>query len=104
MKIASIIFATYIAALSVVPCTDGYACSDEETAITASINDSHSEEEEDACSPFCVCTCCATHIQLTYTYDIAFSNLIQNTELITFYVEHTLANKASSIWQPPRIS
>lgn len=93
--------------LSVYPCTDGKTCADEikmEIVVSDNSNHNHSSNERDLCSPFCICSCCSAHIQLTYTASIGEFDPLHNTELGTLYFERPLLNDAKAIWQPPKIS
>lgn len=56
MKNISLILAFIILGLSFYPCSDGMYCDEQHE--TTSHN--HSEDENDACSPFCICVCCGS--------------------------------------------
>ena len=106
MRVMRFLLAMFVLALSVYPCSDKETCADErKTGVTfASVTDhDHTSSEVDQCTPFCICACCAAHIQLNRLSSIAFSNLIHNTQVATFYFEKPLLDNAKSIWQPPKI-
>lgn len=107
MKLTRFIIACYLLFLAVYPCSDKETCADEQKAgITFVENSSHnhSNAEQDFCTPFCICSCCAAHIQLNYTTDISLAMLEHNTKLVTLYFERPLLNDAKAIWQPPKLS
>jgi hypothetical protein len=107
VKVIRFLLAIHIGFLSVYPCSDSETCADEQkSGITYVDNNSHehSSDEQDLCSPFCICACCAAHIQLNHVADITFTNMIHNTKVSTLYREKPMLNNSHSIWQPPKIS
>lgn len=98
----TMILATYIFALMVLPCND--ACNSAELteiAIEHAAQTNH-QNDNDVCSPFCFCSCCATamtelHVPgysyMPYISAKGFSPLSQS------YFSQDIA----SIWQPPKI-
>ncbi|HEU5292046.1 MAG TPA: DUF6660 family protein [Cyclobacteriaceae bacterium] len=107
MKTIRLIAAIYIFLLSVCPCTDRETCADEEKGFVTFSDDTghhHTANELDYCSPFCICSCCSTHAQPTYSTNISNSNPLHNTQVNTLYVERPLFHNAKAIWQPPKIS
>lgn len=107
MKLIRFIIACYLLFLAVYPCSDRETCVDERKAGITFIESgthNHSNEEQDFCTPFCICSCCAAHIQLNYTTDISLATLDHNTKLVTLYFERPLLNNAKAIWQPPKLS
>ncbi len=100
------ILAIYITALTVFPCSDPYTCKDElqKGKQVMSISDhEHSEDEQDVCTPFCICSCCAAHIRLSSASDIDFAGVIHNTKQTIPYLEKLVLSDHNHIWQPPRI-
>jgi hypothetical protein len=96
----------YVIALSVYPCSDGNTCADEIKNGQQSIGVSdheHSDSEEDLCSPFCICSCCAAHIKLSPISDLNFPTVVHNTKEIIPYLEKQIVFDHNHIWQPPRI-
>ncbi len=97
MKIIVYILALTILGLSVYPCSDGLHCDEEEK--TTSHN--HSEDENDNCSPFCVCACCGTSY---------IENKVKVIEPVTeqmdflpifHYSFHYFFSYHLTIWHPP---
>jgi hypothetical protein len=101
------IFAIYILFLSVSPCNDQEIHADEQNSETGisitNANHNHNDDAEDACTPFCICSCCAASIQLTHITSISFAPPIHNTAVNTAYFEKPLLSNIKSIWQPPRL-
>lgn len=107
MRVIRFLFTMYVLALAVYPCSDKETCADERktgiTFITVTDHD-HTSSEVDHCTPFCICSCCAAHIQLNCLSDISIANLVHNTKLPTLYFEKPLLNNAKAIWQPPKVA
>jgi hypothetical protein len=99
MKFSAFIIAFYLLLLAAMPCNDNEEC--ENQAKTEQASHTDHEDEEEGCTPFCVCACCPTHV---YVSDLSNGNLSIpifsvisseiNTEINSF-ISHT-------IWQPPR--
>lgn len=64
--------------------------------------EAHDNAEQDACSPFCICTCCATLVQLSFTSVLSFVSWESYTLLLTPYLEHIVVADTLTIWQPPK--
>jgi hypothetical protein len=91
--------------MAVYPCSDGATCLDEVKAgiVNADQSDhNHGSAEEDLCTPFCICSCCAAHIQLKTSPSYGAVAPLHNTPLATAYLEKPLLTNGQSIWQPPR--
>lgn len=106
VKAIRFIFALYVLFLAVYPCSDSQTSVDERKtgfAFVDAADYQHATDEQDSCTPFCICSCCAAHIRLALTPEIDFSNLLDNTNLNSFYFERPFLNNSQSVWQPPRI-
>ena len=97
-----LIFALYILSLAVMPCADGYTDVSADTVVVIESPAGH--QDEDLCAPFCICSCCASHIQLNYVAEIKCSPHKYDTKFITLYVINAAVTQTASIWQPPRVS
>ncbi|MDZ4794344.1 MAG: DUF6660 family protein [Bacteroidota bacterium] len=95
----------FILFLSCLACSDSNECKDE-TAIAIASTDTprdHNHDEE-ACTPFCTCSCCAVSIFYSIIPKILDLKIIFQPE------KHLISNIAFnteayySIWQPPKIS
>jgi hypothetical protein len=105
MRISALILSLIILCLAVYPCGDADTCIDEQRSGTANVSDTdhdHSSREQDNCTPFCVCSCCATHIQLPLDFTLSFHPAEHNTRVLTAYLDRPLLMDGLSIWQPPR--
>ncbi|HZY79523.1 MAG TPA: DUF6660 family protein [Cyclobacteriaceae bacterium] len=105
MKLIHIILAVYVVFLDLRPCGDIDTCVDEQRAgisVTTVDKHNHSEEEQDLCTPFCICACCSSHVQVGYSSTIDSNRVGHNTKLTIPYNEGVLTNTHQSIWQPPR--
>ena len=95
----------YLLVLGLSACSDVQACSDDvKTEITAAQNHEEHREHPEACSPFCICACCATS-----SFSAAASRTIElqppfQKERYSFYNSDLLADMDSPVWQPPRLS
>jgi hypothetical protein len=104
MRAISFIMSVVTFCLAVYPCGDRYECADDlASEMVMSNNDQHPFGEQDVCTPFCICTCCATHVQLPIDFDLSILNPEHNTPVITAYLEKSLSSAGISIWQPPRL-
>ncbi|MBN8577965.1 MAG: hypothetical protein J0L66_13560 [Cytophagales bacterium] len=106
MRVIRFLFALYVLALSAYPCSDKETCMDERKAGMAfiSVTDhDHTSREIDQCTPFCICACCAAHVQLTSRANQEFSIFAHNTKQRSSYFERSVSNIGHSIWQPPKI-
>ena len=102
-----LLLALYILFLAVYPCSDKETCVDERKAGIVFVDNSshaHSGSEQDVCTPFCICACCAAHIQMSPGSSITLAIPVHNTELPTLYFEKPLLNSAKAIWQPPKLA
>lgn len=103
MKVIRLLFALYILAIAVYPCGDVDTCVDEQKVGIAVVeHENHSTTEQDACSPFCICSCCASHVQIRGIATLRMTNAIHNTTISTLYIEKPFLENGHSIWQPPR--
>jgi hypothetical protein len=90
------------------PCNDVKAQSkvDNHKKVTVNMEDSHSDNSDDACSPFCFCSCC----QITVTA-FKIEPLLQVPSPVSFYFTQKILFQKKNIayqvydhiWQPPKI-
>jgi len=101
-----ILFTVYFVALIFAPCGDKDDCNDnKKSELCQTEHNEHNNEshEDEGCTPFCVCSCCAAHFVPT---DLQPS-IGQVTTINTI---HTILKDAETssaiipIWQPPRIA
>jgi len=102
MKSLAFILSFLIIGLSAWPCADDYMMDESSkmaAAITAPNDQQH--DHEDACSPFCHCTCCAG-FSINHSSITATSMIPCNTLLYSSYLPGSLIEHSSAVWQPPR--
>lgn len=91
--------------MTVFPCSDDSTCIDDARAGVTSIDQNdhqHSSSEEDLCTPFCICSCCAAHIQIKNSTVLNSTDLFHNARLPSHYTEKPFLTNVGSIWQPPK--
>jgi len=104
VKLLAIIFSFYILLLPALPCADaGAGKGVAQTEVSKA--GCGSQHEEEACGPFCSCTCCGQIFtpgpQLMKVASIKPAVQKQSW----FYKNVSLAsNFLSSVWQPPKFS
>ncbi|WP_143165151.1 DUF6660 family protein [Chryseolinea serpens] len=100
MKLLYLFLALYLTILVGYPCTDADERAHGETALHIQ----HAQPGADQCSPFCICACCATSVQLTTNAILLTAAPNHNSKFITPYLDRHLVHSQTSIWQPPRRS
>ncbi|HEX5152847.1 MAG TPA: DUF6660 family protein [Parafilimonas sp.] len=104
MKIFAFIMAFLVLALSIMPCADIGMSANEGNAKTQ-IKESNQQKEnpqQDDCSPFCQCNCCA---------GFSVNHFIASIQAVTIYSEPSrtahlpceLIEISLPIWQPPQL-
>ncbi|WP_255493673.1 hypothetical protein [Myroides sp. WP-1] len=103
--IVSLLLAIIVMVISFYPCADRYVSSkvQTESAVARVIETQHSDDAQDACSPFCVCVCCAVSVDLTLpTYDLPV--LVQTVSTEKTIVPYPFVESiVYHIWQPPKL-
>jgi hypothetical protein len=105
MKLFTLIFSFYMLGLSFLPCADVDECNNNfETMASIGVgHEKHSHDKED-CTPFCVCSCCATSIFFAPSVQHKIENkLFQNTVYPLYKISYS-SSISLSIWQPPKLS
>ena len=107
MKFINLIFSIYIVALSCLPCADAESDFENKTVSIHNEKKAPSDKHhDDACSPFCICSCC--HCNGFYkTVDCAENTVAIKTVTRRNKIEYTstlFSNFHNYIWQPPQIS
>jgi hypothetical protein len=105
VRIGYILFAFYLLFLAIYPCSDASSMSEQNSEIVtiAAYDHANSNQDQDLCTPFCICACCAAHIKLSPLADIDFAVVIHNTKETVPYIEKQVLSDYNHIWQPPRI-
>ncbi|UFH30911.1 hypothetical protein LNP04_13095 [Chryseobacterium sp. C-71] len=107
MNLFRLILAMYFVVLSVMPCEDIHKQSgSNKTELSFSLDESHSKDKGDICSPLCICNCC--QITVTAFKMDALVNIPKQIQ--TYFSKKILFQKNNfayqvydHIWQPPKI-
>ncbi|HZH95629.1 MAG TPA: DUF6660 family protein [Flavisolibacter sp.] len=98
-KVFPFIMAFLVLSFSFLPCADG-ATPEDETPCSLAGTTADDEPHDDACSPFCICTCCAGFSLTTIAIAPLPFIASYNTSHSSFIAART-NSIASSVWQPP---
>jgi len=104
MKFFFFLLSCFMLYLSCLPCRDSKDCNEQSaTKISAASNHQQHNHDEEACTPFCNCSCCAAATCFTSFNRIQF-------DVVTFQsVKYPIGNTALntevyfSIFQPPKL-
>lgn len=105
MKIFTFIMSCYLLFLTCVPCGDGQECNvKSEVNISATTSHENHDHSEEACTPFCTCSCCPSYafcnpLVKSFVVKPAFQSQKYHVFNITFYTEVFY-----NIWQPPQLT
>ena len=105
MKSLTVILAVVLTALFVLPCTDSNNdCVTRPDSQTAQMDHSHDQDSDDACSPFCLCSCCGISMNSFQFTNGEFYTLIPVPIAKKTVIRDVLftSNYLGSIWQPPK--
>ena len=111
MKIVVHVFTVYLFALSLVPCSDGGGGIVEMLNHLSGIEHQHfSDHEEhsngcsdDACSPFCICSCCSSMIDIPEKLPLQIKIPLPSPETTPLFISTIISSTFHvSIWQPPK--
>lgn len=108
MKIIIILFSCFILYLSVVPCCIDSGCVKTNNIQSSAKLIEHNHEDTkhfEICSPFCLCSCCGSHVVNTAIAStvIPILSLEQNETNINLYTFQGTSKFEATIWQPPQI-
>ena len=92
-----------VLAFSVIPCADSDSLGSEaKYELAQTMPHDNDQDHNDACSPFCICSCCAG-------FSVVAKLLVTPTLFIPYQTAHTayiserLFSIALPIWQPPQL-
>src|SRR5690606_36922533 len=106
MRFLLCIFSLYLLALTAMPCSDmSNNCETATTSITKPVTHNHQSDGDDACGPFCFCSCCSVSTNPKITA-LEFQIAKPITSTITYPVRDfsLISNYYGNIWQPPKIN
>lgn len=101
------ILGIHILALSIMPCSDAYnECQNNTTTQEALQSHNHKNDQNDICSPFCICTCCSSIVNPKFTSLSIRSPKFSIASTIKFPIQDfsLISNYYGNIWQPPKIN
>lgn len=103
MKFIAIVYSFLILYLVTVPCVDEIVHI-EKSLLEQSTPQGHpcNHDDHDACSPFCVCSCCGIVVILTDFVFFSQPVYIFKSEILSFYKEIN-STFIQSFWQPPKL-
>ncbi len=110
MKWFTFLYALYILALSLAPCTDAYEhrrCTDHPVAAQSADHGhdhDHGDDTSDTCTPFCMCSCCHTSMT-AFTIpasDIPVIRYQEPEDEVSTYQFSFSSAYYGNIWQPPK--
>lgn len=93
-----------VLAFSVLPCADdaSFAKGEVKYELSQTMPQNNDQNHDDACSPFCICSCCAGFSvvnKLPTSIAIAIPHQLTHSS----YISERLYSIALSIWQPPQL-
>lgn len=108
VKFLRLILTIYFIALLVMPCSDvnAQSVSFNHSEISPNRERSHSTEKDDACSPFCFCSCCqitVTAFKIEPLLEIPSKIPVYFSKKILFHKNNIAYQVYDHIWQPPKI-
>ncbi|WP_143774408.1 DUF6660 family protein [Niastella vici] len=105
MRILAFVLAFIVLALSCQPCADGdYSMNATKAKVTHSNipQQQNKQDHNDACSPFCHCTCCAGFSINHYSISISCLSIPSNKTFTSFFPADII-EISFPIWQPPQL-
>lgn len=105
MRIIAFILAFIVLALSCLPCADGAYAMNAGMAKSELIKEptqQNDQDHNDACSPFCHCTCCAGFSINHSVVSINVLILLPSKSFSSYLSDNTI-EISLPIWQPPQL-
>lgn len=91
-------------ALSFIPCGDKLECSSQsEQTISSSDQHEQHKHQNEACTPFCSCACCATSLVSQQHSTAKVHAFIIPQRKLRYGNDHLNSYILHSVWQPPRV-
>ena len=102
MKFFAFIMACIVLALSVMPCADQDSGPDGKANFHASSSSHKDNPQQDNCSPFCQCNCCAG-FSVNHFITVADPLRVLTGNPTALFIQSVVRQTSASIWQPPRV-
>jgi len=106
MRLLSIFCVLLVMALNMVPCADAHesvAPSLTAAVAAAATEDGHSDQADDACTPFCHCSCCAASVVLKIESSLAAPFPVHQILSLPHLTSRSI-DVSLSVWQPPKLA
>lgn len=103
MRVVAFIMSLLILYMATLPCTDrgnSPAAGTSQSLVAEAGN--HTQRQADHCTPFCVCSCCATLVIVQSPYHSNPLAPLMSKKTYTHYVNPLNMEVANTIWQPPK--
>ena len=84
--------------MAVMPCSDALSCDHEEKS---AVPHSHTDDEEDTCTPFCGCQCCSITIAYPLLDKLPISYEKHAFSYSFSYMFNYTHEHAGMVWHPP---
>jgi hypothetical protein len=105
MKLFTLIFSFYMLGLSFMPCSDVDECNNNiETIASIDVGYEKHSHDKEGCTPFCVCSCCATSVFFTPLVQFKIEKKPFHNTVYPLYKISYSSCISFSIWQPPKLS
>lgn len=107
-KFSSTFIILYLLFLLTQPCQDVFASANTtvkaaDEAVAVNLPLPTEEKNVDACSPFCICSCCSISVGYYSPFLLNPALMTEPPEgLVTSYKDPFLGSYHHSIWQPPK--
>lgn len=104
MRVVAFVMSVLILYMATLPCTDrGHSRIGAKQCLVSEAGD-HTQRQADHCTPFCVCSCCATLVIVQSPYHTNPLAPQMSKKTYTHYVNPLNMEVANTIWQPPQAS
>lgn len=90
-------------ALIFMPCCDNCDSQEHNTPTAFQTAQEHHQDDNDVCSPFCNCSCCAIHITIVHPTEFTIFPKT-GTTAFTPFKQSFPTTLAVDCWQPPRLA
>jgi len=105
MRFLFLFLGLYLLWLSFIPCSDSKDCiAPVEVNISAANTHQEHEHSKEACTPFCICSCCAASSIYPASQKIQADRIFSPATSFTLYAVSIHSETLHNIWQPPRLS
>ncbi|WP_374463618.1 DUF6660 family protein [Chryseobacterium sp.] len=106
MNLLRWILAIYFMALSLMPCADVSHPQNSGKIVSLSVQENHSKEKGDICSPLCACSCCQMTVsafKMDPLFEVPEQIPAYFSKKILFHKNDFAYQIYDPIWQPPKI-